>query len=628
VRNLEFLSGGVGPYPTVQDRFAEITRRSRDAIAVSCGDRIVSYGALEAMSNRLARLLLKSGARSGGIVAIVGGRSIDMIVAWLAVLKAGCAYLPIEPDYPAVSRRSLLDEARPELVIVNVSVAASDIDFPDAPVLALDEALTACTAESAAPLDIRATPETPAYVMFTSGSVGKPKGVVVPHRGILRLVIEPNYAELNTSTVFLQLAPLGFDASTLEVYGPLLNGGRLEIYDNTVISVDRVAAVIERSGVNALWLTAGLFHLFAEVGLQRLKGLRQLLVGGDVLSPAHVTAATTTLQGCRVINGYGPTENTTFTCCYPVPNGGWGEGAVPIGFPVSGSTAHILDDALRPVVDGETGTLWTGGAGVALGYLNQPDLTAERFRPDPFAADGSLMYCTGDLARRRGDGAIEFLGRRDREIKLEGKRVALDDIELVLRRDKRVADAIVVARDLGGGAKRVMAFLKRSGASRKDFSTALREDMAQVHPAHMIPHEMVIVDSFPLNVNGKVDRSALMESLAAVGAFKTAESDQGSGVQATIVGIFKCVLGVDRIDVHRNFFEIGMTSLMLMRAHARIVAAIGRPFDITDMFSCSSIAALVAKLERPAQATAPSGVTAVKHRAAMQREAMQRLKRA
>jgi amino acid adenylation domain-containing protein len=613
-----------GQSPTVHLRFAKIAASLKDTVALSTQAQTMTFGELETRSSRLARYLLGTGARPGAPIAVAGSRSIEMIVAWLAVLKAGCAYLPIDPDTPPASCQTMIEESRPAVILHDRGFAFWTSAAQGIPTLELLDAIAACHAEDPTPPPVFASSESPAYVMFTSGSMGRPKGVVVPHRGILRLVVDASFAELSPQTVFLQLAPIGFDASTLEVFGPLLNGGRLEIYDDAVVSVDRVSAAISRSGANSLWLTAGLFHLFAETQLDSLRGLKQLLVGGDVLSPAHVRAAIAALPGCTLINGYGPTENTTFTCCYSIPAGGWGDGSVPIGFPIRGSSVHILDNDLSPVPDGDVGTLWTGGDGVALGYLNQPELTAQRFRPDPFASADRKMYCTGDLARRRADGAIEFHGRKDREIKIDGKRVSADDIELVVRDDERVADAVVTVRDIGNGSKRTTAFVKANGEPSADLANMLKRDLADAHPVQLVPHEIVVVERFPLNLNGKVDRQALMLASAEGPAVSPSVSHHDP-MTVLIADIFKSILDVGDVDVTRNFFDIGMTSLMLMRAHARIVAATGRSFDITLLFSCANIAALADKLQQP---TAPDHRSDSLSRAAMQREAMQRLRRA
>ena len=268
---------------------------------------------------------------------------------------------------------------------------------------------------------------------------------MIPHRGIVRLVSDCNFVNLGPEEVILHLAPLSFDASTFELWGALLNGGKLAIVPAPHPSLDDIAEAIRVNGVTTLWLTAGLFHLMVESRLDGLQPLRQLIVGGDVLSPPHVAKALKALPSCRIVNGYGPTENTTFTCCYTIPQSPPPSGPIPIGSAIQGTTVYVLDADRRPVPVGEEGELYAGGAGVALGYLNQPELTAEKFVEDPFAPrTGARLYRTGDRVRQRPDGTIEFLGRVDRQIKLNGKRIELDAIEAHLRAEETVQDAAVI----------------------------------------------------------------------------------------------------------------------------------------------------------------------------------------
>ena len=343
-------------------------------------------------------------------------------------------------------------------------------------------------------------------MMYTSGSTGCPKGVMIPHRGIVRLVSDCNFVNLGREEVILHLAPLSFDASTFELWGALLNGGKLVILPAPHPSLNDIAEAIRVNGVTTLWLTAGLFHLMVESCLDGLRPLRQLIVGGDVLSPPHVAKALKALPSCRIVNGYGPTENTTFTCCYAIPQNTPPSGPIPIGSAIQDTTVYVLDADRRPVPVGEEGELYAGGAGVALGYLNQPELTAERFVDDPFARrTGARLYRTGDRVRQRPDGTIEFLGRADRQIKLSGKRVELDAIEAHLRAEETVRDAAVVARVDSAGRRSVAAFV-----TPRDLDPhALRRSLRARLPDFMVPASITVVQSLPLSPNGKVDRAQL-----------------------------------------------------------------------------------------------------------------------
>ena len=313
-------------------------------------------------------------------------------------------------------------------------------------VICLDHHAQSISKENTENLNSEATAEDQAYVCFTSGSSGHPKGVSVPHRGIVRLVKNANYISVSASDVFLQFAPVSFDASTFEIWACLLNGGQLVVPPSEMLSLSQLGAIIRKYNVSVLWLTAGLFHQMVDYELDSLSGVRQLLAGGDVLSIAHVRKALTRLAEGRLINGYGPTENTTFTCCYSISQLSAEEQTVPIGSPICNTQCFILDSALQPVPIGVRGELFAGGDGLARGYLNDPKLTAEKFIPNPFRP-GSLLYRTGDFARYRSDGNIEFLGRIDNQVKIRGYRIELGEIESALKLHSTVTEAVVVARE-------------------------------------------------------------------------------------------------------------------------------------------------------------------------------------
>ncbi|HSF43077.1 MAG TPA: amino acid adenylation domain-containing protein, partial [Thermoanaerobaculia bacterium] len=399
--------------------FEEQARRDPARIALVDGDRELTYGELDAAAERLAERLRGIGAETR--VGVKIPRSAEMVIAFLGILKAGGAYVPLDPGYPAERLAAMVGEAGVGVIL---------------------EGLEEERAHSA-PYGSRQTGSL-AYVMFTSGSTGRPKAVGVEHRGIVRLVRGADYADLGPDQVFLQLAPAAFDASTLEIWAPLLNGGRLVIFRGEATALPELGEAIARHGVTTLWLTAGLFHQVVDHGIEILRPVRQLLAGGDVLSPAHVNRVLAAHPGCRVINGYGPTENTTFTCCYPVPGPIPPGRTVPVGRPIAGTTVHVVDRELQPVPVGVPGELLTGGDGLARGYLNRPDLTAERFVP---GQAGERLYRTGDLVRWRPDGTIEFLGRLDDQVKIRGFRIEPGEVEAAVAAHPAVRQAAVVVAE-------------------------------------------------------------------------------------------------------------------------------------------------------------------------------------
>lgn len=578
---------------SVSKLFEYSAARWPDRCALSSPAERITFRQLDARSNQLSHVLIKRGVRKGDRVALVAGRSIETIVALLAVLKTGAAYLPLDPDLPLAARQSIIADATPAMVLLGKGVTAVD----GATCIELEAAIAAAAIEPALPTDVAVTPSDPAYIMFTSGSTGQPKGVIVPHRAIARLVCGADFMALSHDTVMLHAAPLAFDASTLEIWGPLLNGGRVAILPDATLSLDAIAATIREQAVNTAWLTAGLFHLIIDQRPDALLPLTQLLAGGDVLSPTHVRKALALLPHCRLINGYGPTENTTFTCCFTIPHEGWGSGTLPIGHAIAGTSVHILSDDYSPVADGEEGQLCVGGAGVALGYLNRPQLTTEKFIPDPFSHEpDAKLYLTGDFARRRPDGAIEFLGRRDRQIKINGVRIELDGIEQALRDDARVADAAVAIAGGNGHVKRILAFLKPSAThqtlSPQALSGAVLADLKRRLPPQMVPFSATIVDELPLNANGKIDRARLLSDyVTATAASPNIER------HSLVADVWSSILG-GPVDARTNLFDLGATSLQMIGAHERLQAASGQRFAVTELFAHPSVAEFEAFLAR------------------------------
>jgi amino acid adenylation domain-containing protein len=499
---------------TIPDLFAWQVANNPDRPAVLDGDTYLSYSDLDHLSNQVARQLTAEGVTYGDVVGTATGRSSETLILWISILKIGASYLPIDVASSPAMISAMFEDAEPRFVI-----ADKESDFSPAskssgcgPFIALDALLGSAQAQGGTPLTCPARPKSPAYVMFTSGSTGRPKGVVVPHRGVIRLVRDQTYVAFTENTVFLQISALAFDACTFEIWGALLNGGSIGIVSSNRLSIPQIGEAIARYGVTTMFFTSALFNAIVDVDIGALAGLREIAVGGDVVSPAHVARAMARFPDAQFINGYGPTEATTFSVCHRITYADLAGGAVPIGVPLNHTQAYVLHEDLTPVADGDIGQLWIGGDGVALGYLGRSNLSAERFRTDPFASDvDASMYATGDLVFRRPDGTIEFVGRNDRQIKIDGKRIELDAIELAFRKSASVADIAVSVLANDTTDKKIIAFVKAAKTAAADnFAQRLSDELRDTLPQYMLPAQIVMVTDFPLTANGKVDRTALM----------------------------------------------------------------------------------------------------------------------
>jgi aspartate racemase len=530
-----------------------------------------------------------------------------MIVGMLAILKAGGAYVPIDPSQPAERVSFLIEDAAPKVVLVQrrfmsalpsskARVVPLEMDFPPSE--------TRIQAQKPGPDNL-------AYVMFTSGSTGRPKGVCVPHRGITRLVKNTNYARFGPGETFLQLAAQVFDASTFEIWGALLNGARLVVPPPTQPSLSDMGKWIKEGKITTLWLTAGLFHQMVEEQLDSLQGLRQLLAGGDVLSPAHVGTAVRSLPQCRIINGYGPTENTTFTCCHPVGESEVKRARVSIGRPVANTTVYILDENLQPVPIGVPGELYAGGDGLAHGYLNRPDLTSEKFVRDPFSdRPGARLYKTGDVCRYLRDGRIEFLGRMDHQVKIRGFRVELGEIETNLDSHPDVLQSVVILREEKPGDKRLVAYVVPVDAASRLNVAELLEFLKKRVPNYMLPAAFVPLEELPLNPSGKIDRKALpAPDLSHLGLDVTGGEPRDEKERQLAV-IWAEILGVDRVGVHDNFFDLGGHSFLILRLQGALQKAFGVAISMEVIFGNPTIAELSVVIRGTRVSTRPARIPA------------------
>ncbi|MFB7342805.1 amino acid adenylation domain-containing protein [Streptomyces hydrogenans] len=505
------------PVHTLVERHA---RESPDRTAVRCGDEALTYGALWDRATRVAAGLRRAGVGPGALVGVLAERGVAAVVHLLACSMAGACAVPLDPGYP--DARLALMTGDPRLVAALAApehahrvpetvptLSADDLDRPSSPELRPDPDGTGTGAASGPEGDGADRGHRLATLMYTSGSTGAPKGVEITHRGIVRLVRDERIA-FRPDDVVLHCAPLAFDASLLEIWGALARGAVLEIAPPGPLSLSELAEVVRGRGITALWLTAGLFHQLAEYEPDCLERVRLLLTGGDVVSPHHVRAVLTRWPGLDVVNGYGPTENTTFTTCHVLADPAEAAGtSLPIGRPVAGTGVHLLDAYGNPVPPGVPGELWTSGDGLARGYAGRPDLTAERFvTPDRGPLQGVRMYRTGDLAALRDDGALDFLGRRDLQVKVNGYRIELAEIEAAVLAHPDVRQVCVVVEPDAFGGKRLSAHVV-ADADAPRLTRELRLALRSRLPAFMVPARWTVVDGLPLTANGKTDRSRL-----------------------------------------------------------------------------------------------------------------------
>jgi amino acid adenylation domain-containing protein len=497
---------------TVATLFEEIAAINPGSIALVSATEQLTYAELNRRANRVAHRLLTLGVTTESLVGVCLDRSPELIVAFLAILKAGAAFVPFDPAYPRDRLDYMLADTAVRAMITQTSLA--HIAWPNRTenliLLDQDDAQTQPNEDANPPRTT--TPESLAYVMYTSGSTGRPKGVLIENRGIVRLVFGQNYCEFGPDEIFLQAAPCSFDASTFEIWGALLHGAKLVIPPAGVLSLAGLAETIREHRVTTLWLTSGLFNVFVDEHLEDLRSVRQLLAGGDVLSARHIRRVLDTLPATTVINGYGPTENTTFTCCHVMRHGDPVPDPVPIGKPIAHTSVYLLDSAGNPVAQGETGELYAGGSGVARGYLNAPEATAQAFLHDPFGVSpDQRMYRTGDMASLRPDGTIDFLGRVDSQIKVNGYRIELGEIEAALMQYPQITQACVFVLTDRRDLKRIAScYVLRPGATVVE--RELKEFLKSKLPHYMVPAAFRSVPSIPLNPNGKVDRKLLASS--------------------------------------------------------------------------------------------------------------------
>ncbi|HEY2194794.1 MAG TPA: non-ribosomal peptide synthase/polyketide synthase, partial [Actinomycetospora sp.] len=589
------------PAGTVASLFAEQVRRTPGATAVVDGDVELSYAELDARVDRLAHHLIRLGVGLEDRVGVLLDRSAGLVVAVLAVARAGGAYLPLDLRAPVDRMRLVLAEAEAAVLLTDLSWESTARAAHPGQLVVVDAAAPPADEPGSPVPDVH--PDNLVYAEYTSGSTGMPKGVAVRHRDAVALAFDRRFDDTAHRRVLLH-SPLAFDASTYELWVPLLRGGRVVVLPPGDLDVDTLGRAISRHRVTALWLTAGLFRVVAQDAPECLAGVREVWTGGDVV-PA--TAVRRVLEACPelvVVDGYGPTETTTFATSYRMSGAGPVPDVVPIGGPLDNMQVYVLDQDLQPVPPRVPGELFIAGAGLARGYLGRPGLTAERFVANPFGEPGSQMYDTGDVVRWTGDGTVEFVGRADEQVKIRGFRVELGEIESALGAHPDLAQVAVLARDDQPGVKRLVAYVVPVAGT--EVSPAALRQLARVSlPDYMVPSVFVVLDGFPLSANGKVDRRAL-PAPEPVEAAHTDYVAPRSEAEQTLAEIWAAVLGVDRVGVEDNFFGLGGDSILSIQMVSRARRA-GLDVMPRDVFRHQTVGALVSGLTRAAPKSVEQG---------------------
>lgn len=558
--------------------FAEVVGARPHAEAAVCADERLTYHELARRSDELADRLRGAGARPGEAIAFSLPRGIDALCAMLAILKCRCAYLPLDPRLPEARRDVLLRSASPALQLTA-------------------DGIRPWTTREPGRRNVEPMLEGAAYVLFTSGSTGTPKAVCVPHRAVERLVCDVDYVTLGTATRFLQLAPLSFDASTLEIWGPLLNGGVVVFHPHDLPDFADLGQTIANERVTTAWLTASLFNQIIDNAPQILRPLQELLTGGEALSVPHVLRALAVLPETRLINGYGPTETTTFATTYAIPRDFSPRSRrVPIGRPLPDTQVYVLDDDRRPLPIGVPGEIFIGGTGLALGYLGDPDLTQAKFVPDTVSGrPGARLYRTGDRGRLLPDVNLDFIERTDDQLKIRGFRIEPGEIETVLARHPSVQAAVVTASGDDSPTPRLVAYVVPDG---QEPLPPLRGYLLERLPDFMVPHAIVRIDALPMTAAGKLDRRALPPTANAGPEARNISVPPRTPIEEVLSGIWESVLNLEGIGVHDDFFLLGGHSLLALALVHKISSVFGVNLAVRLLFTAPTIAGQAQEIEQ------------------------------
>ena len=582
------------PWACLHDLFAEQVQIRPDAEALVFGTERFTYRRLDERSNQIGRFLQGSGIAHGDRVGIFMDRSADMIVSMLGVLKAGAAYVPIDPDYPAERLKFIAEDTHVKHVLtarrvhakLPVAAPMSYLDDPDSPVW------TSATG----PVAHDATPESVAVVIYTSGSTGLPKAACIPHRAAVRTVRNQNYVEVRAEDRVAQVASPSFDAAIMETWLALVNGATLVgMSRETLLGPAELTRFLALERVSIMVLNTAYLHQIGRDAPHVLARLRKILFGGEAAEPGPMRLLLKHVAPGVLVNGYGPAEGCVISTYFEIQSMPEDVSTVPIGRPVANAQIYLLDTLGRPVPIGVQGEIYIGGEGVAKGYWNRPELTAQRFIPDTFSGrTGRVLYRTGDLACMRGDGLLEFRGRADEQVKIRGHRIELAEVRQAIEAHPDVKQVFLMVREDQPGDKRLTAYLTLHQTLPNPQET-LRQHTKQKLPAHMLPAAFVVLDAIPTNTNGKVDRKALPAPVDRPELGSTYQEAHGD-LEQTLTVIWRELLRVDQVGVNDNFFDLGGHSLLAARLIARIEEETGQNMPVAGLFEAPTIAKLAAKL--------------------------------
>ncbi len=587
--------------PCIHTLIEAQVERTPEALAVTFQGTRLSYRELDQRANQLAHHLRALGVGPEVLVALCVERSADAVVALLAILKAGGAYLPLDPGLPSERLALMLRDSRAPVLVVHAHLRARMPEV-DVRVVQLDGTGRAWANQPTERPHVRSHGDQLAYVNYTSGSTGQPKGVCVPHRGIIRMLVNSDHMRFEPTDRVAQVINLSFDPITIEIWGALLHGARLVVIpQDVVMDPERYAATLHEEGITILGVPSAFLPQLARTIPGGFGSLNYLMVGGDTLSPAAVREVFTHGRPRHLVNLYGPTEVSSTSTCHEVREVPEASFRIPIGLPIANTTAHVLRPDLSPTAPGEDGELYLGGPGVARGYLGHPALTAERFVPDPFATEpGARLYRTGDLVRRLSDGTLDFIGRIDRQVKVRGFRIEPGEVETALLQCTGVREAVVEVFEPGPADKRLVAYLSSRSDVRLEVS-AVRQELLRRLPEYMVPSAFIVLEALPVTANGKVDRRALPAPTARQLDPESESAAPCDEVERMLVEAWAEVLGRERVGIHDNFFELGGDSIQAIQLSTRLQRA-GLRVTSAQLFAHQTpaeLAAVVGPRETP-----------------------------